>query len=715
MDPIAFGSRVTKEEKIMLNNWMYKLLFATLALAASASAVDKKKIDFVLGVDGDFKAAVSKAGSSGASASNRFVIFVPDGEYDITKLTGDSHGKSTVSASYLSIIGQSLENTVIANTTDTEGISLTATIYFPKNNEMYMQDITLKNKSTYSTSNAARQVALQQNEGDKYIYKNVRLLSGQDTYYTKKGRTYWEGGEINGTVDFICGGGDVFFEGTKLVMTRNGGYITASQNPGDWGYVFNNATITVSNNSFNGTFYLGRSWGHAKTVFLNTKMVAQPKGEGWGPDMNSAPQVFGEYNSKDGNGNAVNTSQRKTYFNGGKDGSTATTLKTVWNASDAAKYTLENVLKGSDNWDPTKLTAQVSAPKIEQQGAEIVWNDDESARCWVIFVNGKYKANVITPSFSLEGVATGSKITVRAANSMGGLGSNSNEVTTLESNATYYNVTLNNPVGGTIETSFSGNKVMEGKDAVFTAKPLSGWKFAGWSGASAAGIDASKSPATIKATGDIELAATFVGDGSNKFQAEEGSIENAINESTNAGFAGAGYVNFGTGTSSVKVPVYADGAGEYKLTLTYANGSNAARSLSIKGEAGESQEVEFATTGNWTTYVTKDISITLPLGASTITFATVGGNDGPNLDQLELTAVNVTKPDTSDTTTAIGQLAEPRLEYTGSTHVRLFSTTGKLLRESTGEAISTAGLPRGIYIMQVRDGSRNMQKTIRVK
>lgn len=695
--------------------WNRIFLCAVLGVAVSASAVDKKKIDFVLGVDGDFKAAVSKAGSSGASANNRFVIFVPDGEYDLTKLTADSHGKTTVSASYLSIIGQSLEKTIIANKTDTESIGHTATIYFPKNNEMYMQDITLQNKSTYCNSGTCREVALQQNEGDKFIYKNVRLLSGQDTYYTKKGRTYWEGGEINGTVDFICGGGDVFFEGTKLVMTRNGGYITASQNPGDWGYVFNNATITVSNNSYNGTFYLGRSWGHAKTVFLNTKMVAQPKGEGWGPDMNSAPVVFGEYNSKDGNGNAVNTSQRKTYFNGGKDGSTATTLKTVWNASDAAKYTLQNVLKGSDNWDPTKLTAQVSAPKIEQQGAEIVWNDDESARCWVIFVNGKYKANVITPSFSLEGVATGSKITVRAANSMGGLGSSSNEVTTLESNATYYNVTLNNPVGGTIETSFSGNKVMEDKDAVFTAKPLSGWKFAGWSGASAAGIDAGKSPATIKATGDIELAASFVGDGSNKFQAEDGVIENAINESTNAGFAGTGYVNFGTGTSSVKVPVYADGEGEYKLTLTYANGSNAARSLSIKGEVGETQEVEFATTGNWTTYVTKDVSITLPFGASTITFATVGGNDGPNLDQLELTAVNVTKPDTSDSTTAIGQLAETRLQYTSSTHVRIFSTTGKLLREGTGAAINMVGLPRGIYIMQMRDGSRNMQKTIRVK
>lgn len=704
----------------MQNNWTSKFLLATLAFTVSASAVEKKKIDFVVGVDGDFKAAVAAASKSGASASNRFVIFVPDGEYDITKLTGDSHGKSTVSASYLSIIGQSLEKTIIANTTDTEGISLTATIYFPKNNEMYMQDITLQNKGTYNSGNAARQVALQQNEGDKFIYKNVRLLSGQDTYYTKKGRTYWEGGEIDGTVDFICGGGDVFFEGTKLVMTRNGGYITASQNPGDWGYVFNNATITVSNNSFNGTFYLGRSWGHAKTVFLNTKMIAQPKGEGWGPDMNSAPQVFGEYNSKDGNGNAVNTSQRKTYFNGGKDGSTATTLKTVWNASDAAKYTLQNVLKGSDNWDPTKLTAQVNAPKIAQEGAEITWADDNNARAWVIFVNGKYKANVITPSFSLEGVAVGSKITVRAANSMGGLGAYSNEVTTIDANATYYKVTLGEAIGGMVSTNLSGDKVMEGKTATFTATPNSGWKFAGWSGKSAAGIDASKPQASITAAGDIELVPSFAGDGSGKFQAEEGAIENGINESSNAGFAGAGYVNFNAGTSSVQVPVYADAEGEYKLTLTYANGSKSARSLSIKGEAGESQEVAFEATESWTTYVTKEVSITLPQGASTITFATIGGNDGPNLDQLELTAVKVTQPEPPDSTTAIGGLAsglaDPHLEYSPATRVQVFSATGKLVRESVGNAaISMAGLPRGIYILRVRDGSRNTQKTVRLE
>lgn len=704
----------------MLNSITSKIcLLATLGLAISASAVEKKKIDFVVGVDGDFKAALAAANASGASVNNRFVIFVPDGEYDITKLTGDSHGKSTVSASYLSIIGQSLEKTIIANVTDTEGISLTATIYFPKNNEMYMQDITLQNKGSYNSGNAARQVALQQNEGDKFVYKNVRLLSGQDTYYTKKGRTYWEGGEIDGTVDFICGGGDVFFEGTKLVMTRNGGYITASQNPGDWGYVFNNATITVSNNSFNGTFYLGRSWGHAKTVFLNTKMIAQPKGEGWGPDMNSAPQVFGEYNSKDGNGNAVNTSQRKTYFNGGKDASTATTLKTVWNASDAAKYTLQNVLKGSDNWDPTKLTAQVSAPKIAQEGAEIVWADNDDARCWVVFVNGKYKANVVAPSFSLDGIAVGSKITVRAANSMGGLGAYSNEVTTLDASATYYNVTIGEAIGGKVSTNLSGDKVLEGKTAIFSAEPNEGWTFAGWSGKSASLVDASKATVEIVADRDIELIPNFTAKGSTVFQVEDGIITNAAAESNNAGFNGSAFVNFAAGDlSMIQVPVYADVAGEYQVVIRYANGSGKARMLAAAApgvcttgiDGCKSVEtLTFEATESWTTWDTLSFKAKLSAGAGYFTFATIAGNDGPNLDQLELKLVK------ADETTSVRGLASPSRKLLPTTRVRLFSVTGKLIREFVGSTVNTEKLAPGVYLLQTQNGAAFRQQIIRVK
>ena len=700
------------------------ILCATLGLAVSVSAVEKKKIDFVVGVDGDFKAAMSKAASSGASESNHFVIFFPDGEYNIGSLTGDSNQMTTFTASNTSLVGQSADKTVLYNKSINEGISVTATLKVSANS-VYMQDITLYNKANYGNEancgSACRHDALM-TVGDKLVYKNVKLLSTQDTYYTKlnnnkKGRSYWENGQIEGTVDFICGDGDVFFEGTNLVMRRSGGYITASQNNTDWGYVFNNTTITVTNNSFNKTFYLGRSWARAKTVFLNTKMIAQPKAEGWGPDMNSAPQVFGEYNSKDGNGNAVNTSQRKTYFNGGKDGSTATTLKTVWNANDAAKYTLQNVLKGSDNWDPTKLTAQVSAPKIEQEGAEIVWADDNNARAWVVFVNGKYKANVITPSFSLDGVATGSKITVRAANSMGGLGAYSNEVATVEANVTYYKVTLGDAIGGKVETSFSGNKVAEGKTATFTAKPNDGWTFAGWSGKSANLVDASKAAVEIVATGDIELIPSFTAKGTTVFQVEDGIITNAAAESNNAGFNGTAFVNFAAGDlSMVQVPVFVEVAGEYEVEVRYANGSGNARSLAAAApgvcSAGidgckSAESLTFAATTNWTTWETLSFKAKLAEGAGYMTFATMGGNDGPNLDQVEL------KLQKADAITSIRRLATPSQQLIPTTRVRLFTLTGQLLRESS--SLETENLAPGMYLLKRGEGSLLRQQIIRVK
>lgn len=701
----------------MLNSWFYRIFIcSSLACAATASAITKHGFDFVLGVDGDFKAAIAKASSSGASESKRFILFVPDGEYNITKLTGDEHGKTTFSGSNISIIGQSVDKTIIWNTTDTEGISTTATIYFPSNKNMYMQDITLQNRSSVSSANAARQVALQQNAGDKFIYKNVRLLSGQDTYYTKNGRTYWEGGEINGTVDFICGGGDIFFEGTKLVMTRNGGYITASQNPDDWGYVFNNAIIEVSNSSFNKTFYLGRSWGHAKTIFLNTIMRAEPRAEGWGPDMNSAPAVFGEYNSKNGSGGDINTSQRKTRFDGGKDPSSATTLKTVWNASDAAKYTLKNVLGGSDNWEPNKLTVQVSAPKISQEGANIVWNDDDNAICWAVFVNGKYHSNTTSNSIDVGTIAAGSKVTVRAANSMGGLGATSNEITILEANVTYYNLRINSSIGGAVVAAPNRDKIAEGTSVTITAEPATGWKFAGWTGKSASDAGTTNTWKTMM-TKDIELGAIFEAKGTTTFQAEDGIVDNATSESTNAGFAGAGYINFGTGKSSVQIPVYAEYPGEYTMVMTYANGSGKARSLAIAAPGTCTARIDgckganiisFEATENWTTYQTKETTITLPKGATYITFAIVDGNDGPNLDQIKLTEKNVNKGDTTIT-------LFPRQSQTGNTisESRIYNTNGKLVRHTHGKA-NTTGLAPGIYIVKTTTQRNHKQKMVQV-
>ena len=382
----------------------------------------KKTFDFVVGVDGDFKAAMEAAAAASPTESNRFIIFFPDGEYDIGSVTGNSNQMTEFKTSYVSFIGQSAEKTILYNKSIEEGISVTATLYL-HGSGIYMQDMTILNKAIYGNEancgSACRHVTIMQ-QGDKFIYKNVKLLSGQDTYYTKKSggsRAYWDGGHIEGTVDFICGDGDIYFDKTELVMRRNGGYLTAAATTTQWGYVFDGAVISASDASFNNTFYLGRSWKTAKTVFLNSTMEAQPKAEGWGPNMNSAPQVFGEYNSKDGNGNAVNTSQRKTDFGG-------TYLKTVWSESDAKDYTLVNVLSGSDSWTPEKYSAQVKAPTVALDTATktISWNADDAALCWVVFKNGIFQAVTAENKYSFKSINENDVITVRAANSMGGLG-----------------------------------------------------------------------------------------------------------------------------------------------------------------------------------------------------------------------------------------------------------------------------------------------------
>ncbi len=391
----------------------------------------KKSFDFIVGVDGDFKAAMAAASAAKPTESNRFIIFFPDGEYDIGSVTGNENQMTEFKTSYVSFIGQSAEKTILYNKSIEEGISVTATLYL-HGSGIYMQDMTILNKAIYGNEancgSACRHVTIMQ-QGDKFIYKNVKLLSGQDTYYTKisggVGRAYWDGGHIEGTVDFICGDGDIYFDRTELVMRRKSGYLTAAATTTQWGYVFDGAVISTSDASFNNTFYLGRSWKTAKTVFLNSSMLALPNAEGWGPDMNSAPQVFGEYNSKDGNGNAVNTSQRKTYFNGGKDASTATTLKTVWGESDAKDYTLANILGGSDSWTPEKYSAQVKAPTVSLDATTktITWNTDGAALCWAIFKNGTFEALTTENQYTFKSISDKDVITVRAANSMGGLGS----------------------------------------------------------------------------------------------------------------------------------------------------------------------------------------------------------------------------------------------------------------------------------------------------
>ena len=388
--------------------------------------VTKKLFNFVVGVDGDFKAAIAAATAASASGE-RFRIFFPNGEYNLGTNTGDANQKTVVALPNISYIGQSADGVVLFNKPTTEGIGVTATINFNSSaNNLYLQDITLLNKMDYRTGTLLGRAVALQDQGNKNIYKNVNLLSNQDTYYSGNGRMYFDGGSIHGTVDFICGGGDVFFNETLLYLeNRAGNCVTAPATSTNWGYVFSNCTIDGFSIN-NGSYRLGRPWQNApKAVFINTTMNVLPTAEGWG-EMQVVPALFAEYNSKTSTGAVVDLTNRKKIFT--YDG-VSTTVNPYLTAEQAAGYTISNVLGGADAWQPTLYTEQIPAPVVVGNNNTLTWNDNNYVLCWAIFKHNVFVKFVTTNSYEIPFNSSSSVYTVRAANEMGGLGDVSNPYT----------------------------------------------------------------------------------------------------------------------------------------------------------------------------------------------------------------------------------------------------------------------------------------------
>lgn len=392
--------------------------------------VTKKSFDFVVGVDGDFKAALTAA-QAASSSGNRFYIFFPNGEYNVGANTGDANQKTTIALPNISYVGQSSDGVILYNKNTTEGIGTTATLNFTSAaNNLYMQDITLRNKDFRNGTSMGRCVVLQ-DQGTKNIYKNIKLQSNQDTYYSGSGRLYFETSALHGTVDYLCGGGDVFFNECLLYLEdRGGNVITAPATASSWGYVFSGCTIDgfpINNNSYR----LGRPWQNApRSIYINTKMNNLPAADGW-TEMGVVPGLFAEYNSVTSTGAIVDLSMRKKSFT---YNNVTTPVNPYLTAEQAATYTVENVLGGTDAWQPKLYTDQAAAPVISKNANTISWIDNNYVLCWAVFKNGTFVRFVTTNSYTIPAeTATGTLFTIRAANEMGGLGAPSN---TIEHNPT---------------------------------------------------------------------------------------------------------------------------------------------------------------------------------------------------------------------------------------------------------------------------------------
>lgn len=329
------------------------------------------------------KAAASKDGAK---------IFLPDGTYDLGTTT-----LTTINGKNISIIGESMEGTVILNypPLDAEGIGVTATL-LNRSENLYLQDLTLRNAMPYTGKETGRAVALQ-DKGKNTICKNVCLDSRQDTYYSNNTSAYFyfEDGEIHGVVDYVCGGGDVYFNRVKFVNEpQKNATIAAPNGAKKFGYVMNNCTIETLCSEFN----FGRSWGtYSGLAWLNTT-INQPaklaKSRFTTSGMNCAADKFVEYNTLDTDGKVISPASNEinfTHSSGNKK------YETILTAVQAAEYALDKVFP---DWRPEEIAAQ----------AEYTANENLEGN--VYLVNGKIYSGQL-PEGNLK---------VRKANVRGGFG-----------------------------------------------------------------------------------------------------------------------------------------------------------------------------------------------------------------------------------------------------------------------------------------------------
>lgn len=354
-------------------------------------------------------------------------IFLPNGTYDLgeTVLT-------TISKNNISIVGQSMEKTIIKNAPDykTESIDKTATLKINKNvQNTYLQDLTLQNALDYYKNDNGRAVALW-DCGTKTVCKNVRLLSYQDTYYSnlQGALKYFEDCEIHGTVDFICGDGSVYFKNNLLYCEKRkaagGGSdaLTANNGPAsDKGYVFESCTVK----SECPTVSMGRAWNNTPSVtFLNT-LVDYSAGEfgfessdiqRWTKKLmnpNAWP-AFGEYNTHLENGTVLTPASNVVTFVDEKSGNATQDIETVLSAENAAARTMEWTL---GEW------AATAAADAKQAVCEKEAKDFDPDALYLVEAEGVFQAIIKGNEFmDLFALYDGVNYTVRKANVRGGFG-----------------------------------------------------------------------------------------------------------------------------------------------------------------------------------------------------------------------------------------------------------------------------------------------------
>ncbi|MFD5869587.1 pectinesterase family protein [Streptomyces sp. NPDC060322] len=202
------------------------------------------------------------------------------------------------------------------------------------------ENLTMANDFDENSSDTGDQALALYLDADRTVLDDVRLLGDQDTFLLNdRARAYVVDSRIEGTVDFIYGGGTAVFHACAIHERRTtGGPITAASTAADkkYGFLFYRSTIT---GAVGNTTQLGRPWrANAQVLYRESSLssalaTAQP----W-TDMST---------------NSWKNARFSEYRNTGA-GATVNGNRPQLTDAQAADHTPQKYLAGSDGWNPVR-------------------------------------------------------------------------------------------------------------------------------------------------------------------------------------------------------------------------------------------------------------------------------------------------------------------------------------------------------------------------
>ena len=342
------------------------LTFSICCIWLCLSAVAQHTIIVKAGDVNSLLQAIEEVNKANAAKdAKRSFVIIPDGIYDL----GD-RVKTPITGNNIAFIGQSMRGTVICNKPDyhNEGISKTA-VLLNRGEGNYFQDLTLRNNMEYyTTMRDGRAVALH-DKGTQTICHRVCLDSHQDTYYADNEacQHYFQESEIHGTVDFICGSGDVWFEQCRIVteprhMDTSGRNVIAAPRTAQttWGFIFNHCTIENKVSKFQ----YARGWHtRPRCTWLYTKLLTPERllptrFDAYG--IKVVENNFKEYGTTDAEGHDITPKSNVVTFICKGD---SLDVETILQPDDAKRFCRKRVYT---TWNPMKTLS-----KTQRQAAKL--------------------------------------------------------------------------------------------------------------------------------------------------------------------------------------------------------------------------------------------------------------------------------------------------------------------------------------------------------